>query len=227
MSTSDLSVPKPLLLTVRIRVFFAECSELTLGTIVENPVSVSVNTNYPFSDTLTTTITAAKAFTYYVRIPSWVVGGTIAVNGAKAVAVAPKNGLQAVSAKAGTTTFVLNLPAPITIGTFRFLSVSPKGAGSDERTRIPENRLHGSVAIHRGPLHYAYQISHNDTVLPSNTVRMSYTICMKAKLLTSCNLHFRPFSPKHNLSLSTSSLQLHPPGPSLLTLRSSLSILRH
>ncbi|KAF8153213.1 hypothetical protein B0H34DRAFT_800441 [Crassisporium funariophilum] len=79
-----------------------------------NAVKAVVDTQYPFSDVLTTTITATKAFTYFVRIPGWVVGGTIAVNGAAAKAVAPVNGLQAVAAAAGTTKFVLNLPAPIT-----------------------------------------------------------------------------------------------------------------
>ncbi|KAF4613200.1 hypothetical protein D9613_011183 [Agrocybe pediades] len=112
-----------------------------------NPVSVTVDTQYPFSDTLTTTITAAKAFTYYVRIPSWVVGGTISINGATAKAVNPSNGLQAVSVGAGTTKFVLNLPAPITT----------------------ESRPHGSIAVHRGPLHYAFDIARNQTVLTKNS----------------------------------------------------------
>lgn len=71
---------------------------------------------YPFSDTVTTTITAKAAFTYYVRIPSWVVSGTIAINNAAPKPVAPVNGLQAVTVGAGTTTFVLQLPAPITTG---------------------------------------------------------------------------------------------------------------
>jgi hypothetical protein len=82
----------------------------------DNRVTASVDTLYPFGDTLTTTITAAQAFTYYVRIPSWVVGGTIAINGAAAKTVTPTNGLQAVSVAAGTTKFVLNLPALITTG---------------------------------------------------------------------------------------------------------------
>ncbi len=81
-----------------------------------NQVKAVVDTQYPFSDSLTTTITATKAFTYYVRIPSWVVGGTIALNSGPAKAVSPVNGLQAVAARAGTTKFVLELPAPITIG---------------------------------------------------------------------------------------------------------------
>lgn len=83
---------------------------------IGNQVSVNVATIYPFSDTLTTSITAQSAFTYFVRIPSWVEGGTIAINGAAAKAVSPSKGLQAVPVTAGTTKFVLNLPAPITTG---------------------------------------------------------------------------------------------------------------
>ncbi|KAF9483297.1 hypothetical protein BDN70DRAFT_851929 [Pholiota conissans] len=112
-----------------------------------NQVKAVVDTKYPFSDVLTTTVTATKAFTYYVRIPSWVVGGTISINGAAARAVSPANGLQAVSVSAGTTKFVLNLPSPITI----------------------ESRPHGSVAIHRGPLHYAFDIARSEKVLTRNS----------------------------------------------------------
>jgi DUF1680 family protein len=112
-----------------------------------NQVTATVDTLYPFSDTLTTTVTASKAFTYYVRIPGWVTGGTISINQGKAQPVQPVNGLHAVSIAAGTTKFTLNLPAPITI----------------------ESRPHGSVAVHRGPLHYALDIAHNQTVLKRNS----------------------------------------------------------
>ncbi|CAK5268463.1 unnamed protein product [Mycena citricolor] len=114
-----------------------------------NPVTVNVDTMYPFSDTLTTTITAKSPFTYYVRIPSWVVKGTIAVDGGKPAAVSPKQGLHALKVKAGTTKFVLNLPAPITI----------------------ESRPHGSVAVHRGPLNYAFDIPRRTTILANNTAQ--------------------------------------------------------
>ncbi|KAJ7291155.1 hypothetical protein C8J57DRAFT_1271530 [Mycena rebaudengoi] len=111
-----------------------------------NAVTANVATMYPFSDTVTTTITAKATFTYFVRIPSWVVGGTIAINGAAAKAVAPANGLQAVTVPAGTTTFVLQLPAPITT----------------------ESRPHGAIAVHRGPLHYAFDIPRKQKVLATN-----------------------------------------------------------
>ncbi|KAK7040596.1 hypothetical protein R3P38DRAFT_2513671 [Favolaschia claudopus] len=119
-------------------------TSVTLGS--GNTVTANVATLYPFGDTLTTTLVSKSAFTYYVRIPSWVVGGTIAVNGAAAKPVAPVNGLQAVSVAAGTTKFVLQLPAPITI----------------------ESRPHGSIAVHRGPLHYAFDIPRSQKVLATN-----------------------------------------------------------
>ncbi|KAJ6593366.1 hypothetical protein B0H19DRAFT_18636 [Mycena capillaripes] len=109
-----------------------------------NAVTASVETLYPFGDTLTTTITATKAFTYFVRIPSWVTKGTISVNGVAAEGVAPgENGLHAVSVGAGTTTLVLELPSEI-------------------RT---ESRPHGSIAIHRGPLNYAFDIPRTEKQL--------------------------------------------------------------
>lgn len=83
---------------------------------VGNTVTAVVDTQYPFSDTLTTTVTASKAFTYYVRVPGWVTAGTISINGGQAKPVTPSNGLQAVSVAKGTTKFTLNLPAAITVG---------------------------------------------------------------------------------------------------------------
>ncbi|KAF8075777.1 hypothetical protein FPV67DRAFT_381902 [Lyophyllum atratum] len=112
-----------------------------------NNVAVAVDTAYPFSDTLTTTITADKAFTYYVRIPGWVVGGTIAVGGSAKKNVDAVGALQAVQIPAGKTTFVLELPAKITT----------------------ESRPHGSVAVHRGPFTYAFDIARKQTVLSTNS----------------------------------------------------------
>ncbi|KAJ7503065.1 hypothetical protein B0H11DRAFT_1987655 [Mycena galericulata] len=110
----------------------------------QNAVTASVETLYPFGDTLTTTISAAKAFTYLVRIPSWVTKGTISVNGGPSEAVAPgENGLHAVAVRAGTTTLVLKIPSEI-------------------RT---ESRPHGSIAIHRGPLNYAFDIPRREKQL--------------------------------------------------------------
>ncbi|KAF9530548.1 hypothetical protein CPB83DRAFT_905197 [Crepidotus variabilis] len=108
-----------------------------------NSVQVAVDTQYPFSDTLKTTVTASKAFTYYVRIPGWVSGGTISINSGPTQPLSPTNGLQPVKVGGGLTQILLNLPAQI----------------------VTEQRPHGSVAVHRGPLHYAFDISRKETVL--------------------------------------------------------------
>ncbi|KAJ7188795.1 hypothetical protein C8R46DRAFT_30235 [Mycena filopes] len=113
----------------------------------DNAVTASVETLYPFGDTLTTTITASRAFTYLVRIPSWVTAGTLSVDGGKAEAVKPnENGLHAVAVGAGTTTLVLELLTEIRI----------------------ENRPHGSVAVHRGPLNYAFDIPRTEHQLAAH-----------------------------------------------------------
>ena len=100
--------------------FFLKQKEIvTLRIQKGNLVSIHVDTIYPFSDTLTTTITASSAFQYYVRIPGWVVGGTISINGGSEKAVQPSgNRLLAIPVSAGTTQFVLNLPANIVTGAY-------------------------------------------------------------------------------------------------------------
>lgn len=115
----------------------------------DNTVSVWVDTLYPFSDTLTTTIEAQKDFDYFVRIPSWSMGkATISVNGGSFKPAVPdaNSHLLALRVKSGRTTFTLNVPADITL----------------------ESRPHGSIAVHRGPLHYAFDIARNQTVLTQN-----------------------------------------------------------
>lgn len=132
----DHSRPRPLSHLVSL-ITSGDTPSNLLG--ADNHVTVNVDTLYPFSDTLHTTITATKAFTYFVRIPSWVSGGTIAINGGKANAVNPSNGLQAVSVSPGTTTFVLNLPAKITIGTLGGLCLN---VSSNDLCREPSSWFH-------------------------------------------------------------------------------------
>ena len=127
-------------------------------------MTASVSTLYPFSDALDITVTAQKAFTYYVRIPSWTVGGTVTVNGGDAQSVTPgDNGLHAISVGEGTTKIALNLPADITVGTYVLFQMQVMGL-----REVVEDRQNGSVAVHRGPLHYAFDISRSSKVLTRN-----------------------------------------------------------
>lgn len=97
---------------------------------------------------------------------SWVVGGTIAINGGLARALSPSNGLQSVAAGAGTTIFLLNLPAVITVGTTTLHLLQAQA--NTERSVFTENRVRGSVAIHRGPLHYALDITRRTSTIKQN-----------------------------------------------------------
>ncbi|KZP19801.1 hypothetical protein FIBSPDRAFT_862288 [Athelia psychrophila] len=120
-----------------------------------NAVSVSVNTHYPFADNITVSITAGSAYTHYVRIPTWAQTngqGTISVNsGAPAAISVNGDSLLAVHAAAGTTTFVLNLPANI------------------EKTYGPS----GGLQVGRGPLFWSSDIFHSDKTLATNAVMSS------------------------------------------------------
>ncbi|KAF5353734.1 hypothetical protein D9758_008623 [Tetrapyrgos nigripes] len=113
-----------------------------------NDAKVVVETLYPFGDTLTTTITATKDFDYFVRIPSWVSGGSISVGDGPKEELTPdeQTGLQKVEVKKGVTVLRLRLPAEITI----------------------EKRLHGSIAVHRGPLNYAFDIGRAEQVIKTD-----------------------------------------------------------
>jgi hypothetical protein len=164
ISTSDRSVLR--LRWPVVRSEYMLC--LTMAhTFAGNAVTANVATIYPFSDTLTTTITAQKAFTFKVRIPSWTVGGTISVNGGQATAVAPVNGLHSVNVNAGTTKIALNLPAQITIGQC-FELLRPVTCIQHAEHVFLEQRPNSSIAIHRGVLHYAFDIPRNQTVLAQN-----------------------------------------------------------
>jgi hypothetical protein len=109
---------------------------------------------------LTTAISAQKAFTYFVRIPSWVKSGMISINGEEARSFWPIDGLLAIEVKSGDTTIRLNLPLEISIGAFFPVCVWLFNADM-----VSEERPHGSVAVHRGPIHYAFDIPRTESIL--------------------------------------------------------------
>ncbi|KAF8509631.1 hypothetical protein JB92DRAFT_2945317 [Gautieria morchelliformis] len=120
----------------------------TLSTTLanDNNVEVTVDTLYPFGSTLKYTITASKPFVFNVRVPSWALGSnrsTIAFNNARPVLLNPdvSTSLHSVQIDPGMTQFDITLDMPLQV----------------------ETRSSGAVAINRGPLNYAVEISHNDT----------------------------------------------------------------
>lgn len=128
------------------QVYYGPLAVKTTLSGVGAAVSINVDTNYPFSDNVKTTITTDKPFDFYVRVPSWVnKRATIKVGNAAARAFSPDSTtrLQKISVRAGTTVISLVLSADITI----------------------ETRLHGSVAVHRGPFNYALDLPRTSKLL--------------------------------------------------------------
>ncbi|KAF8915759.1 hypothetical protein CPB85DRAFT_1293166 [Mucidula mucida] len=112
----------------------------------DNHVTVKVETQYPFRDVLVTTVTATKPFTYYVRIPSWITRGTFALDDEPPETLKPLEGLLGIYITPGKRRITLALPSPISI----------------------ESRPNSSVAIHRGPLNYAFDIERTETVIKTD-----------------------------------------------------------
>ncbi|KAJ8080065.1 hypothetical protein PM082_016892 [Marasmius tenuissimus] len=119
------------------------------GKVGNNDVTVSVNTIYPFGLTLEYEITASNAFPFKIRVPGWAQTSgksTVAINGGTPTQLKQQNehGLYTIQAAKGTTRVRVSLDAPIEI----------------------EKRFNGAVAVTRGPLNFALQLSNNDTVSP-------------------------------------------------------------
>lgn len=117
------------------------------ATIFNSSVTIVCNTAYPFLDHLSYTITTTKPITLYVRVPQWAgptySDTTITVNNTSPFSVNPntETGLHAISLCPGTTHISYNLPSSIRA----------------------ESRANETVAIYKGPLLYALEVSHTNT----------------------------------------------------------------
>ncbi|EEB90192.1 hypothetical protein MPER_11634, partial [Moniliophthora perniciosa FA553] len=106
-----------------------------------------VDTLYPFGTTLTYDITATTPFKLKIRVPEWAKKNldqsTIKVNDEEASALQPDetNSLHVVEIPEGDTKLVISLDAPVEM----------------------EERTNGAIAVTRGALNYALEISNNVT----------------------------------------------------------------
>ncbi|KAH7337452.1 hypothetical protein B0J17DRAFT_663043 [Rhizoctonia solani] len=106
----------------------------------ENRVSVVVDTPYPFGDTVDISITATHSFDYFVNLPHWAIDEN---------RVSVKTDLREDIPMDITDSRLLRLR--VRAGNSRFhISYKP--------SIIVESRSRGTVALHRGALHYAYDI---------------------------------------------------------------------
>ncbi|KAJ7485380.1 hypothetical protein FB451DRAFT_1363334 [Mycena latifolia] len=117
------------------------------GTLAnQNHAQVTVDTLYPFGNALTYTISATKPFAFKIRVPTWAqnsTASTIAINNARATALSA-DAFSLHTVAAGKTVLNVHLHSPLQV----------------------EVRTNGAVAITRGALNYAVEITHNTTVAP-------------------------------------------------------------
>lgn len=101
-------------------------------------IEAALQTEYPFRDALTFTVTTDKPVTFplVLRIPAWADGATLGVTGAAIEHPAPGSWHRVAREWSGTTQLVLTLPMPV-------------------RT---ERRYNSAVAISKGPLVYSLEI---------------------------------------------------------------------
>jgi len=113
--------------------------------------AVEVDTAYPFGDEANVTVTPAGAapVPVWLRIPSWAVDATLAVDGGAPVPLTGANGTffrTATRAGGGASTFALAF---------------------HPRVRL-EPGFNGAVSVHRGPLLYAAWLGEAVTVVKTN-----------------------------------------------------------
>jgi DUF1680 family protein len=120
-------------------------SPSALTTTLKNGVNVSIeaNTNYPFTDTLSYTVTSTGPFTLHVRIPGW-------VDGASSTLSTPSATSRGISPDEHTRLLAISLPSgksAVTLVLSRSLYTVP--------------RANGAVAIMHGPLLYTLDVGYN------------------------------------------------------------------
>ncbi|KAJ7481270.1 hypothetical protein B0H11DRAFT_2023319 [Mycena galericulata] len=119
-----------------------------------NPVTVTAQTNYPFSSTITYHTSAARAFNFGIRVPSWVPSSKITYSvdgGFKRTATANSAG------------YVLLLIPP---GSHTVTAVIPMSIKTQQT-------VNNATAVSRGPLVYSLNIDFSTTVLASYALNSS------------------------------------------------------
>ena len=102
------------------------------------PVAVTVDTDYPFRDTLTLTIEPERAarFPVVLRVPAWAAGATVRVGSGEAMPMTPGTLHRIERAWSGRTDVAIRFPMAPNVSV----------------------RYNGAVAIERGPLVYSLRI---------------------------------------------------------------------
>ena len=108
-------------------------------------VSVSCDTNYPFTDTLQYTITSTNAFDFHIRVPEWAMAFEVSVGGLPYECTIKDihSGMVSIRLPAGNSSIVYDISSDVRV----------------------EPRANSTVSIHHGPLLYALDVGHSIEVL--------------------------------------------------------------
>ena len=106
--------------------------------IQDVPVKLSVDTAYPFSDTIKIRVDAAKAvaFPLHLRVPAWAIAPTLQIGTADPIPMKPGTFHVQQATWEGVTELTLRFPMHVSV----------------------EKRYNGAAAISRGPLVYSLKI---------------------------------------------------------------------
>jgi hypothetical protein len=101
-------------------------------------VTVALDTDYPFRETMTLTVTPERAasFPLLLRVPAWTEGATVRVAGEPAADLRPGTFHRVERRWSGPTTVEVRLPMRARVG----------------------RRYHGAFAVERGPLAYSLRL---------------------------------------------------------------------
>jgi len=114
----------------------------TVNTELNNgqKVQISLQTNYPFGETLSFTTTSSAGFPFHLRVPTWAVNPTIKIGSGSVMPLLPGQ-ISSVTIPQGTTVITVQFPMAVKV----------------------ENRYNNGVSIYRGPLLYALKIGTQST----------------------------------------------------------------
>ena len=149
----------------------------TVSLLSGGSASVAVDTDYPFGDTATVTVTALVGTPVWLRIPGWATDAVLciasSVGGRTADANTRSSGCTSVGSHNGT--FVIKTQQS---------PVSTYAMSFNPRIRVSTGFWNSSAAVYRGALLYALLVGENRTVVSRNPFNSTdFTVEVRALAL--------------------------------------------
>ncbi len=149
------------------------------------PVKLTCETAYPFEETIRVTVDPEQAATFplYFRIPSWCVGGKIAVNGASSDATPDAKGfvrLERQWVKGDTVTLIFPMSVRLERGFETEYPASTRNYFDFKSDVVFQRRRLPYESVHYGPLLMSLAIPDKDPNTPMSVARWQYALANDA-----------------------------------------------